>query len=189
MGSSYTPPATSANAMTFIGSTNCSGNPNYPVASRVGDVYRVSTAGKIGGASGVVVSVGDIYYSIAANAGGTHGAVGASWNIQEANIPGITAAGLQFIQAPSVIDQMLMLNVMSGDQGSGGSVGLVPVQNAGDAAAGKFLKADGVWAAPPGTTSGVAVADVSGGAVIDDECRTQLNSLLASLRTPAIILT
>lgn len=41
------------------------------------------------------------------------------------------------------------LNVMVGDSGSGGTKGLVPAPAAGDAAAGKFLKADGTFAAPP----------------------------------------
>jgi hypothetical protein len=39
---------------------------------------------------------------------------------------------------------------MVGDTGSGGSDGLVPAPGAGTAAAGKFLKADGTWAVPPG---------------------------------------
>ena len=37
-----------------------------------------------------------------------------------------------------------------GDSGSGGTHGLTPAPGAGDAAAGKFLKADGVWTAPAG---------------------------------------
>jgi hypothetical protein len=37
-----------------------------------------------------------------------------------------------------------------GDSGSGGSYGYVPPPAAGDAAAGKFLKADGTWFTPPG---------------------------------------
>ena len=46
---------------------------------------------------------------------------------------------------------------MVGDSGSGGLSGNVPAPGAGDAAAGKFLKADGTWAAPGasgGFTSG-----------------------------------
>lgn len=39
-----------------------------------------------------------------------------------------------------------ILNNMVGDSGSGGTKGLVPAPSAGDAAAGKFLKADGTWA-------------------------------------------
>lgn len=40
------------------------------------------------------------------------------------------------------------LNAMVGDSGSGGTKGLAPAPAAGDAAAGKFLKADGTWAVP-----------------------------------------
>lgn len=39
------------------------------------------------------------------------------------------------------------LPVMVGDSGAGGTQGVVPAPAAGDAAAGKFLKADGTWAA------------------------------------------
>lgn len=41
--------------------------------------------------------------------------------------------------------------IMVGDAGSGGKAGNVPVPAAGDAAAGKFLKADGTWAVPAGS--------------------------------------
>lgn len=40
-----------------------------------------------------------------------------------------------------------------GDSGAGGVKGAVPAPAAGDAAAGKFLKADGTWAVPPGSAS------------------------------------
>lgn len=45
-----------------------------------------------------------------------------------------------------------MLDAFTGDSGSGGVKGLVPAPAAGDAAAGKVLKADGSWGAA-GTTS------------------------------------
>ena len=51
-----------------------------------------------------------------------------------------------------------LLDVVVGDSGSGGTKGLAPAPAAGDAAAGKFLKADGTYAVPPGTTTG-AVPD------------------------------
>lgn len=62
------------------GATDCSGNPNYPAASK-GDAYVVSVAGKIGGASGTTVAVGDVYFATADNAGGTQASVGASWDV------------------------------------------------------------------------------------------------------------
>jgi len=42
------------------------------------------------------------------------------------------------------------LDAMVGDSGSGGTKGLAPAPSSGDAAAGKFLKADGTWAVPSG---------------------------------------
>lgn len=77
----------------FKGSTDCSANPNYPAASK-GDFYVVSVAGKIGGASGVVVEVGDAYFAKADNAGGTQAAVGTSWTVIQANIVGTTISEL-----------------------------------------------------------------------------------------------
>lgn len=69
----------------FKGGINCSANPNYPAASSA-DVYIVSVAGKIGGASGVVVEVGDQIIAISTNAGGTQAAVGSSWVVTQNNI-------------------------------------------------------------------------------------------------------
>ncbi|MEV5031652.1 hypothetical protein MRBLMC3_000835 [Sphingobium sp. LMC3-1-1.1] len=69
----------------FKGATDCSGNPNYPAASK-GDVYVVSVSGKIGGASGTTVDVGDWYIATADNAGGTEASVGASWGHMEHNL-------------------------------------------------------------------------------------------------------
>lgn len=43
-----------------------------------------------------------------------------------------------------------LLNAMVGDSGSGGTKGMVPAPASGDAAAGKYLKADGTYAVPPG---------------------------------------
>jgi hypothetical protein len=62
------------------GTTDCSANPNYPAASK-GDYYVVTVAGKIGGASGTTVAVGDVYFATADNAGGTQASVGSSWDI------------------------------------------------------------------------------------------------------------
>lgn len=71
----------------FQGSTDCSANPNYPSASK-GYAWVVSTAGKIGGASGKSVEAGDVYVAIANNAGGTEASVGTSWIVLEHNLVG-----------------------------------------------------------------------------------------------------
>lgn len=64
---------------------DCSGNPNYPL-SKKGDTLLVSVAGKIGGASGDTVEVGDEVKCIADSAAGTKAAVGANFTIINKNI-------------------------------------------------------------------------------------------------------
>lgn len=67
-----------------------------------------------------------------------------------------------------------------GDSGSGGVHGLAPAPASGDAAAGKYLKADGTWETPP--SSGGTVTDVTatlpllstGGATPDISAETSL---------------
>jgi len=90
------------------GPLNCSANPNYPVALN-GDFYRCSVAGKVGGASGVVVEVADLIMCVADNAGGTQASVGTSWVIGQANIAGITTAGLAMMQAADEEGQAALL--------------------------------------------------------------------------------
>lgn len=75
----------------FKGSTDASSNPNYPAASK-GDAYVVSVAGKVGGASGKSVDVGDMYIATADNAGGTEASVGTSWTVLEHNLVGALLA-------------------------------------------------------------------------------------------------
>lgn len=75
----------------FKGSTDASSNPNYPAASK-GDAYVVSVAGKVGGASGKSVDVGDMYVATADNAGGTEASVGTSWTVLEHNLVGALLA-------------------------------------------------------------------------------------------------
>lgn len=77
-----------ADAMVFKGVIDCSGNPNYPAADR-GATYRVSVAGKIGGASGTNVEAGDLLICLTdGTVAGTQAAVGASWTIAQANLDG-----------------------------------------------------------------------------------------------------
>lgn len=71
----------------FKGATDCSSNPNYPLANKA-DAYVVSVAGKIGGASGTAVDVGDVVVASADNVGGTQAGVGSSWFILEHNLAG-----------------------------------------------------------------------------------------------------
>jgi hypothetical protein len=75
----------------FKGDLDCSANPNYPAASK-GDAYSVSGAGKVGGASGKSVDVGDVVVAKADNAGGTEASVGSSWFVLEHNLTGALLA-------------------------------------------------------------------------------------------------
>lgn len=76
----------SNDAMVFKGSIDASTNPNYP-AGNAGDTYKISVAGKIGGASGVNVQVGDTIYCITdGSSAGNHATVGANWTIVQTNL-------------------------------------------------------------------------------------------------------
>jgi len=91
-------------AMVYKGVLDCSTNPNYPSAT-VGWTYKVSVAGKIGGASGINVEVGDMVLCQTTNAGGTQAAVGTSWNIIQSNIDGaITTADASSVANRIVIE-------------------------------------------------------------------------------------
>ncbi len=68
----------------YKGSIDASANPNFPSALK-GDTYVISVAGKIGGASGTDVQVGDYIIANADNAGGTLASVGTSWDILQSN--------------------------------------------------------------------------------------------------------
>jgi hypothetical protein len=75
-------------AMVFKGVIDASANPNYPAADR-GHTWRISVAGKIGGASGVNVEVGDLIICLTdGSAAGTQAAVGANWTISQTNLDG-----------------------------------------------------------------------------------------------------
>lgn len=72
-------------AMLYKGVIACAANPNYPAAD-AGHVYIVSTAGKIGGASGLVVQAGDmIVCNTDGTTAGTEAQKGAYWNIIQTN--------------------------------------------------------------------------------------------------------
>lgn len=67
-----------------------------------------------------------------------------------------TTASSGAVSAVAISSITTELSNVVGDGGSGGTKGLVPAPASGDAAAGKFLKADGLWAVPT-TTIGTNV--------------------------------
>lgn len=89
-------------AMVFKGVINASTNPNYPTGV-TGDTWKISTAGKIGGASGVNVEAGDTIICVTDNAGGTQATVGANWTILQTNIDGAVTTGGAIAQGALVI--------------------------------------------------------------------------------------
>lgn len=74
-------------------------------------------------------------------------------NMATQTIKGRTTAGSGDPEDLTATQATAILNTMVGDSGSGGTKGLVPAPAAGDAAAGKFLKADGTWATAGGGSS------------------------------------
>lgn len=70
----------------YKGTIDCSTNPNYPAAD-AGNLYIASVSGKIGGASGKAVLVGDmILCNHDATPSGDEAAVGIYWNAIQANM-------------------------------------------------------------------------------------------------------
>lgn len=72
-----------------------------------------------------------------------------------------------------------ILDAVVGDSGAGGTKGLAPAPGAGDAAAGKFLKADGTYAVPPGTGT-PAITQLTGDVTAGPGSGSQAATLAAS---------
>ena len=104
----------------FKGSVDCSANPNYSSANK-GDSYYVSVAGKIGGASGETVEVGDVIVASADNAGGTEASVGTSWFVMEHNLVGAAVTSGTLAQFAATTSAQLA-GVISDETGSGSLV-------------------------------------------------------------------
>lgn len=142
----------------FQGVIDCSTNPNFPAANK-GYVYRVSVAGKIGGASGTTVEVNDrLACTLDGSAAGTLAAVGANWYITQANIDGQvtgpTSATDGRVAAFDGTSGKLIKELTSAELTALVNTftsplkGLVPASGGGTT---NYLRADGSWAAPPGS--------------------------------------
>ncbi|MBA1141764.1 DUF2793 domain-containing protein [Mesorhizobium neociceri] len=92
-------------------------------------------------------------------------------NMATATIKGRTTAGTGDPEDLTATQATAILNAMVGDSGSGGTKGLAPAPASGDAAAQKYLKADGTWAVPSGSgastsTDMIAGAGLTGGGTL-----------------------
>lgn len=110
-----------------------------------------------GGGSGTVTSVAlamPAIFSVAGSPVTTAGTITVTLATETANTvfagPTTGAAAAPTFRALVAADYP----TMGGDAGAGGTKGAVPAPAAGDAAAGKFLKADGTWAVPSGSGGG-----------------------------------
>lgn len=84
--------ATIVDPLVYKGTIDCTSDPNYP-AGDAGYIYVVSSAGKIGGASGEDVEAGDmIICNTDGSVGGTEVAVGDEWDTVQGNIDGAVTA-------------------------------------------------------------------------------------------------
>lgn len=78
--------------------------------------------------------------------------------VATATFLGRTTASTGNVESLTVTQATALLNAFVGDSGSGGTKGLVPAPAAGDAAALKYLMADGTWAVPAGAGTVTSVA-------------------------------
>jgi hypothetical protein len=90
-----------ASLLKYKGGIDCSTNPNYPAATS-GWAYNVTVAGRIGGASGPTVEVGELIIAKSTTSAGNHATVGANWNITQGNIEGALRAANNLAE---VLDQ------------------------------------------------------------------------------------
>lgn len=79
-----------ADALVLKGAIDASTNPNFPAAD-AGHLYKISVAGKIGGAAGVDVQQGDtVTCFVDGTLAGTQAVVGANWIVSQANVDAAT---------------------------------------------------------------------------------------------------
>jgi hypothetical protein len=101
-GANWDALGTGSGVLVFQGNIDASANPNYPAATK-GDAYLVSAAGKVGGASGKDVNVGDLVVASADNAGGNEATVGTSWFVLAASMDGVLLAANNLADVDDVI--------------------------------------------------------------------------------------
>lgn len=93
-------------ALVFKGAIDASANPNYPAAD-AGGMYKISVAGKVGGASGIAVQVGDsLYCTVDSTASGNHATVGSNWTIIQNNLEAASTDVSGFVELATVAESI-----------------------------------------------------------------------------------
>lgn len=87
------------------------------------------------------------------------GARNVTWQVDSTSSGTDATTGQPYFNTSAYMDDMV------GDSGAGGEDGLVPAPAAGDAAAGKFLKADATWDLPTKGVGTVGITVDGGGSV------------------------
>ena len=130
-------------------------------AGNISSGVLASAQGGAGSVSGVLKANGSGVVSAAVAGTDYVAPVGSG-----AALTGITASQVGAAAASHVGADGAAHAAFVGDSGAGGTAGFVPAPAAGDAAAVKFLKADGSWAAPSGgglgSVTSVSIASVNG---------------------------
>ena len=132
-------------AMVFKGVIDASTNPNYPSADK-GWTYKISAAGRVGGASGAIVEAGDtIICTTDSSAIGTQETVGINWAVLQTNIDGA-------INSASVLSQGGLLV----------GTGTRAIQALSNGVYGNILISGGTSASPSWQTPGTFTLQVNG---------------------------
>lgn len=151
---------TFANSIVASGNLTCAQVDNtFVSASAAIDFSKLATLAE---GNILVGSAGNVATSVAMGADATIVASGAVTiandavtnaklaNVNTATFKGRTSAGSGDPEDLTATQATALLNNLVGDSGAGGTKGLAPAPAAGDAAASKFLKADGTWEVPAG---------------------------------------
>lgn len=136
-----------AAGISFTNGDGVSGNPTLALANDLAALEALSS-------TGIARRTGTDAWSV-----GTLVANSELADMATARFKGRTTAGTGAPEDLTATQATAILNPCVGDSGSGGTKGLVTAPGAGDASAGKFLKADCSWAVPSGGGGGSGATD------------------------------